>query len=283
MVNGFQSDDDIINAITVLNQSNTVDCWKVSAAGTYAVGRWLEYFSSGGGIPSIGVFSGTAGVATVLNSSTVGAIPLIEGNVSPKVRSLFNMSAYAATAVQSSLLLCDFLLYYPALVVTGTPTTLNNTATLPRYTNGVGVQAFVAVKTTIGAATPSLTITYTANDNSSHTATMALSANGANVSQCFGDNVANDVFFPVPSGLTGIKSINSYTISSGTTGTVSIVLCYPIVQVPFLNQNLFSERDAIFQAPSLPIVQDDSCLGFMMNVGSTGNLTILSRVQYGWK
>ena len=125
---------------------------KVSVNATAsAAGRWHEFFTANG-IPSAGAFSGTAGVATQMTESTAGALNVGQSTVTPDIKHLLNIKAQSPTAtlVPTTMYLVDFLLYYPALVVTGTATTLNNTATLPRYTNGEGVMAFAAVQTTLG-------------------------------------------------------------------------------------------------------------------------------------
>ena len=61
-------------------------------------------------------------------------------------------------------MLVDLLGFYRvSTVTTTTPQALNNSVTLPRYTDGAGVQAFMWNTTTIplGAATPNLSINYT--------------------------------------------------------------------------------------------------------------------------
>ena len=109
-----------------------------SNAATSAAGRWHELFTATG-IPTAGSWTGTAGVATVMNASTQGALYTGTASVSPDVKNLvsWKIQSPTSTLVPATFYLVDFLLYYPACVVTGTPTTLNNTATLTRYTDGV--------------------------------------------------------------------------------------------------------------------------------------------------
>ena len=61
-------------------------------------------------------------------------------------------------------MLVDLLGFYRVnTVTTTTPQALNNTVTIPRYTSGAGVQAFMwnTNTTAMGAATPNLSINYT--------------------------------------------------------------------------------------------------------------------------
>lgn len=73
-------------------------------------------------------------------------------------------------------MLVDLLGFYRvSSVTTTTAQTLNNTVTIPRYTDGAGVQAFMwnTNTTAMGAATPNLSINYT---NSAGTAGRATPA-----------------------------------------------------------------------------------------------------------
>lgn len=236
-------------------------------AATSAAGRYHELFTATG-IPTGGTFSGTAGVATVMNSSTVGALP-IQATASPDNQHLLNMSLVSptATAVTARMILVDFLLYYPALVVTGAPTALNNTATLPRYTSGEGVQAFIAVQTALGATQPALTFSYT--DQAGNTGNTALAMTSpvasAPVSTCFQNN--GGLWMPRVGTDSGIRKLDSYTLATGTTGTVAAVLCKPLFEIPITVVNSMVQVDALAQIPSLPKIEDGACLGFVVLVG----------------
>lgn len=225
------------------------------------------------------------GKAIAMNSSTQGALYL-NSNVSPSTRHLLNICAWSSGAASpGELILCDFLLYYPSLVVTGTPTVPANNVVLPRYATGAGVQAACFVQTALGAASPALTFTFTAVDSagsthSGQTAVMTSPANSAPISTALLNN--GNPFFPIPSGYTGIQSIQSYTIASGTTGTVAALLYRPIMQIPLCAQYLPSERDCLYQLLSMPQIFDGACLGFMVGIGGamTTLQTIAGRIQY---
>ena len=273
----------MISEMTVNAKTNWIDFQKTSSNGATSVaGRWHEMLTWTG-VPSALSFSGSAGAGTQLTASTTGAFPQYEGNVSTDLRFLLNLMAYtpSSTVTPASLLICDMLLYYPALVVTGTPTTMSGSG-LSRYTDGKGVRAFCAVQSAIGVASPALTFTYAADDSSSQTAVMTAAANSQPISACFPNN--GGVFFPVPAGKLGVKSLTSYTIASGTSGTVAVVLCKPLIQIPLCAQYQSSERECLNQFPSLPQIQDGACLGGLVMVGGamTTLQTVLGRLQYCW-
>lgn len=285
---GFSNYDAFLNEATV---NGNVQDWffaKVTAAGgTGTAGRWYEYLTATG-IPSAISLSGTAGVGTQLTRSTSGAMPL-NSDVSSDTRHLLNMGAWtpASTIHPGVLILADFLFYYPSLVVTGTPTTLDNTATIPRYTDGVGVHAMCCVHTAIGAASPALTFTFTSVDtagstSSSQTGILTSPGNSAPTTTLFLSN--GSPFLPIPSGKVGVKSVQSYTIGSGTTGTVDLVLFKPLAEIPLTAQYGLSEREFMFQLVSLPQIKDGACLGFILQVGgamATSSL-VMGRYQYAW-
>lgn len=268
--------DSIINNVCTNGNSQSVEFQKIG--GSTATGMFCELLT-GTGCPGPLTFSGTAGVATAMNSSTPGALAL-NGNVSPQVRNLATASieTHFSTNPQS-FILCDFLLYYPSLVVTGSPTTLNNTVTLPRYTNGKGVQAASFVQSALGAAT-SLTFTYTDSLSGSQTSTQT-TAGAAPVSNALLFNSTNP-YFAIPSAAQGISSINSYTIGSGTTGTVATLLFRPLAYIAAGGSGALSDFDFLNQTLQLPHIHDGACLGFIYGGSITTNLCATGRIQYFW-
>ena len=232
-----------------------------------AAGRWHEFYTATG-MPAAGALTGTAGTAVQIKQSVQGAGLYIGSDVSPDTRHLLTLQAFSPTAtlVPATAVLCDFLLYYPSVVLTGTPTTLTNTATLPRYTDGIGVMAIAAVQTAVGAAAPALTLTVTYDDaTTTPTGVLTAPAVSAPVSTLFLNN--GMPYFPIGAGKKGIKSINSYTLASGTTGTAAFFLVKPLTLIPILAVNTASERDLLVQLPSLPRVYDDACLAWVIQVG----------------
>lgn len=242
------------------------------ATTTGGTGICMELFSNGFG----GSWSGSAGVATSCSESTAGAI-YHGGNVSPLGKHLIGWtSTQQTTSVASSGIefLVDILLYYPSCVLQSTPTTLDNTVTLPRYTNGDGVRLGIFCQTSIGAATPTLTLTYTnsAGTGSRTTTVTAYTASIVSSRSFLGS------FFTVPLQGTdsGIRSIDSYTIDSGeTTGTVVFVLFKDICLMN-TSQQVFTEK-AFYSTSQLKKIEDDACLSML--VIPQGNLPA-SRNQF---
>jgi len=276
MITGLDS----LYAAIAAGQSNKGLFQKTSSnAAASVAGHWHEFFTATG-IPTAGAFSGTAGVATVLNGASTGALNVGTASVSPDIRNglSLKMQTPTATLVPATFYLVDYLLYYPACVVTGTPTTLNNTATIPRYTTGDGVFPIIAVQTALGATQPVLTLTYTdeagntGNVASAMTAPVASSA----ISKLFLNN--GSPFLPLAGADKGVRKIDSYTLATGTTGTVSMVLVKVLAEIDLYAINTGNLIDLVSQTPTFPKIEDNACLGF---IGVTGGAMISASVFSG--
>lgn len=280
---GFSSFSDMISEITTNGKSLQSVFAKTSANGaSLPSARWAEFYTATG-IPGPGPQTGTAGTGTNIAQSVQGTGIYIGSNVSTDIRSLLTAQVTTRDSgmVPGYAILCDFLVYWPALVVTGTPTTLT-AAALGRYTNGKGVQAIVSVQTALGAAVPSLTLTCTYDDDASAAAAQAVvsPANSLAISGLFDYN--GTPFVPLPSGKTGIKAITSYVINSGsTTGTVCFFLVKPLMAIPLLDTYIATERDLVVQMPSMPRVYDDAHLGWIVQNGSAMNTSAVLQGMLG--
>lgn len=280
----FSTLDDLISEIGASKFQRSTGFRTINTGATSVAGRWHECMS-GTGSGGVMTLTGTAGVGVALSSSTSGAFPQQTVNVSTDTKHLLTMSGVtpATTAVPGFLVLTDLLYMYPSCVLTGTPTTLNNGAAKPtRFNNGIGVQCSGIVATAVGAATPSLTMTYTdSGGTGSNTGNLTASANSLPVGSCFtGGTVATlgSLYMNLANGDSGVRQLDSYTIPSGpTTGTVTFMLHRPIATIPLVAANVAGERDFLFNMPSLPKIDDDACLGFFLLTG--GALTASNQVQ----
>jgi hypothetical protein len=167
-----------------------------------------------------------------------------------------------ATLVPALAILCDFLAYWPACVVTGGASTLT-AAALTRYTNGVGVQAMVAVQTALGGTQPTVTLTCHYNDASASAGGVLTAPVASAPTTVIFQSAEGGPFMDLPAGKTGVTSIDSYTLGTGTTGTVAFFLVKPLAVIPIISASVASERDCIIQLPSMPRVYDNACLAWV--------------------
>ena len=158
-MSGFTSQDNMINAISTLGQSYRTDWQKSTFATTaHTAGLWYSLMR-GGGNPAADTILGTGtNLAFQALSDTVATASGIPhgGNVGGyKVLLSAAAQTAAATTAPCVLMLVDMLGFYQITTVTTTGAqTLNNTVTLPRYTDGAGVQAFLTPSTVMGPTMP---------------------------------------------------------------------------------------------------------------------------------
>lgn len=271
---------DSIYAAKAAGKSNKGLFQKFSSnAAASAAGRWHEFFTANG-IPTAGAWSGSAGVATQLTGASQGGLNVGTSSVSTDIRHLtaLKMQSPTATLVPATFYLVDYLLYYPACVVTGAPTALNNTATLPRYTDGAGVFPIIAVQSALGAAQPALTLTYVDEGGTGSNVALAMTSPVASapISALFLNN--GSPFLPLAGADKGVRSITSYTLATGTTGTVAMVLVKVIAEIDLYAINTGNMVDFLSGSDILPKIEDNACLGF---IGVAGGAMIASSVFSG--
>lgn len=170
------------------------------------------------------------------------------------------------------------------------------TIEMPRYTDGVGCEAFFSVFAQPTAGGPNLTASsYTNTAGASGRAFQGSPTNGA-TADAYATRITHSgnaagrygPFLPKQGGDTGIASIQSFTWSAGTaytgTGTVGLFICKPLCDLPIPVSGMWSERDLVNQLPSLPQVKDGACLAWL--VFAAGATTLNSpfnfAIDFGW-
>lgn len=299
---GFSSAKDLVDEIAAGGRIR-VSFQKVyfsSLAGS--AGRWYD-MSIMQGDPQANLFpvSTAAKAATQLNYLSAGNI-WHGTNKSPKTKHLKSALMYctAATSAPISFLLSDYLLYYPLVNPDATGAqTLNNTITLPRYTDGEGVQIFVVATTDLGPLASTIVVDYMNSDGVDHQVaagtfyppsgavypiTVSANANksvlintGGAVTGCAGP------FIPLAPGDHGVRRVNSIQFNPPMGGgTVAVLLAKPLATIPLTTVSVPSERDYLTQIPSLPRIVDGAFLGVMMqaSVGVVINTTYQGYFEY---
>jgi len=148
---------------------------------------------------------------------------------------------------------------------------------LPRYTNGAGVQAifFNPAATAMGAATPNLSLGYT---NSAQTASRATptvlpigktAASNSHILYTGATGTGKYNFMmPLQSGDSGIAEINTIQNSTNyVSGTYTVALVKEIGRFPLSTLGLASERNFLFEYPSMPRIYDGAALYFALGSG----------------
>ena len=293
---GFTSQDNLISAVTVDGKFYRAD-WQKSTFTTTAhtAGMWYSLFRGGGNPPADAILgTGTNLAFQALTDATTNATGIQHGGAVGGFKVLLNAAAQtaAATTAPCVLMLVDLLGFYPVTSVTTTGAqTLNNTVTLPRYTDGAGVQAFITPSTVMGAATPSISIGYTNSASTVGRATPATLPIGntaaAVTSVVYSGTGAGKFgpFIPLQAGDAGIKSVQSISLSASyVSGVLNLVLCRPLLTLPITTLGVTAERDLINQLNSGPRVYDGACLAWLMLAGAATPVAapLSGHLEFGW-
>lgn len=170
--------------------------------------------------------------------------------------------------------LLDYILYYPFVDLDSTDEQpMDNTVTLPRYEDGDGVMAMlVAVAPTTGSGT--FTYTYVDQNGATQTSpTITCSTAAATISSIVTSQpaVANsgNLFLPMASGSSGIRSITSFTGIVPNGGLGAIVLVKPLADLDIREINVPKDAEYLSMRPAPPRIYDDAYLGLVVNCAAT--------------
>jgi hypothetical protein len=188
------------------------------------------------------------------------------------------------------LMLIDMQGYWPGInmntlsaqTLTGTPS--------PRYTNGVGLRAYLVITSTSGASAHNLSMSYTdqdGNTGNSLPVTVACTASAIVPHITHSGVAANNYgpFLPLASGDYGIRNVASVTLSAASgAGTAALVLCRPIMTIPLTQVSVATERDLLNQIPSLPRIYDGACLTWLYFPGAAtaASTNFYGSLEFGW-
>lgn len=295
---GFTSMDDFINKTSTNGKFCRTDWNKNFLPTTPAVaGEWHSLIR-GSGNPTADTImnTGTAYTTIGLSYSTAGLSGVYTGgDTGSETKHIINASAYSASAttMPAVIMAIDTLAY-----IRCTSTTLNTAvaiagATLPRYADGAGVQAFIYNNnaTPMGAGTPTLTLTYTNSAGTTNRTTPAVlpvcktaAANGLILYSGTGAGKYGP-FIPLQAGDSGIRVIESIKQSATyTSGEYTIVLCKPLFTLPMTTIGVAAERDFMNQVPSLPRIYDGANIQFLLYSGAATpiNSSFFGHIDFAW-
>lgn len=293
---GFTSQDNMINEISTNGKFYRSD-WQKSTftTGAQVAGLWYSLFRGGGNPPADTILgTGTNLAFQALTDSTANATGIPHGGNVGGFKHLLNAAAQtaAATTAPCVLMLVDLLGFYPITSVTTTgDQALNNTVTLPRYTDGAGVQAFITPSTIMGAATPNIRLTYTDSAGVAGNltpATLPIGNTGATVTSIVYSGTGSGKygpFVPLVGGDAGIRSVQQFNLSASyVSGVLNLVLCKPLLTLPITTLGVTAERDLVNQFMSMPKVYDGACLSLLMLAGANTPVgsALSGHLELGW-
>lgn len=261
--------------------------WRKVPSQTTTAGYWFDLsLSPGNPVPKYW-FDATPLVAKQIAQSTDGG--LFHGaNTSPQNQYLRMTTATSssATGLPLPLVLCDFLLYYPSIDDSILdPQTLDNTITLPRYTDGKGVQV-IAVTVAGRTGGQSFYFTYTNSDGVSGRTSQTVQQNAISVIGTITTSSLSTLlqsgnpFIGLQSGDTGVRSIESVTMLGVDVGLFSLILVKPLAQTQIREQTAPVEKDYLIESSDVPGIKDDAYLSWLTcPQGSLNGVTLMGDMQ----
>lgn len=209
---------------------------KVPASTATIAGQWFDY-STASGVPVPNYYASSPLVAATLDAENGVYVP--EQTTRRFIKRSILMSAAASvtgtTNQNQPLMLLDYLLYYPFvdLDAAGEEQVFDNTVTLPRYTDGIGVQIMVVAQApTVGSGT--YTVKYIGNDDVEYTTEVvfcpAAQPSGALVTSVTAA-AGISPFVPLNINVRGVKRIVSVTVGVANGGLAAFVLVKPFQMV----------------------------------------------------
>ena len=289
----FTSLDDLIAKLSQGQTTGSVVWNKQTNAAALTAGRWYDA-SSWAGTPVANAWAGTAlnwktCDETTGNGTQIFGMPHA-GNVASATKHIVNAMAVTPGLVPGVLMLVDMQGYYPGISLnSATAQTLVGTPTL-RYTNGVGVRAFLVTTTASGATAHNIAYSYTNSAGASgktNPVTVAATASAIVSHLTHSGTAANNYgpFLPLASGDSGIQSVQSVTISAASgSGAAALVLARPIAILPITTAGVAVERDFVNQFPSLPRIIDGACLTWLYFAGgaTASSTNFYGSIEAAW-
>jgi hypothetical protein len=253
---GFASHNAIINAWSVDLRGQKLHFHKVmaqSSTSNIPASLW-----NATGNPSAGSY-GSVGKANgrTCTSATTGAMPFTNASGGRTMHLIAGEVTTMTSSATGALVLVDRIsdCLLAHAEASGSITGLSATS---RLASGQGAQIFCEVQSAFSAASNTITFTYTnqAGTGSRTTGSIVTSASAA-----VGRSVNANLWQPLQSGDTGVRSIESVTLSSGTaTGQYAVCLVRPLGSIPIGVNCITASRDFVLEMPNLERIYDDSCL-----------------------
>jgi hypothetical protein len=263
---GFKSVRQVVD--TELNGGTILSSFRKTVGVATPSGIWLD-LSMFSGTPVPNFYAASSLVGTALSYSSSKGL-YHGGAVSPlqKVFRSYILMASTSAGIPMPLIMQDYLLYYPFADEGDTEEQfMDNTVTLPRYTDGAGVQIMVISQgTRTGGAL--FTVKYTNQDGVSGRVTEAARMNtnsitGSIATSSLNNNFTQGPYLTLQDKDTGVRSIESVTFQTGDTGVCALVLVKPVATTQIREQTAPVEVDFLLDRSISPVIQDDAYLNFI--------------------
>lgn len=267
--------------------------WRKTPSQTTTIGIWFDLSMSPGMPTPKYWFDAAPLVARAITQSSDGGF-FHGANVSPNEKYLRQIrvgahSTSTTNAAPINAVLMDYLLYYPSIDDgTTDEQVMDNTVTLPRYTDGKGVM-MMAVTTGVRTGGQSFFVKYTNQDGVTGKISGTVVQNAAafigsitNSDRAVGNS--SSWMIPLADGDTGVRAVESVTMLGTDVGLFSIILVKPLGQICFRESqistagtiNTPNEKDFLIPTGELVRIYDDAFLNMVVLPQASLSTTILA-------
>lgn len=265
--------------------------WVKNVTQATTQGIWYDLTGSAGNPKAKQWFDASPLVAQQVKQSTDGGIyhgASVAGDGYAKYLRQLRVGCASATPLPMALMLCDYLLYYPSVEDGNTdPQTMDNTLTLPRYTDGIGVE-MMAVTISSRTGGQSFYVTYTNSDGTAGRTSgtviqNAVAAPGSIATSSTNTSSGANPFIPLQDNDKGVRSVESVTMLGADTGFFALVLVKPLVTIAVRGIDAVYEKDLLLFGSELPRIYDDAYLSLLaMPNGSLSGLAVRGNIKAIW-
>lgn len=267
--------------MSIVNTKQLIDCelegrvrqyvWRKTPSIATHAGFAFDLSMSPGNPPAKYWFDAPPMTATIASRSADGG--LNHGpNVSPSKKYLRSITAMTATstALPMNMTLCDYLLYYPTIDQSITDDQImTNNITLPRYTDGKGVQVLCVLLSDNAGSGPIFQMEYTNSDGvTGRISTIRIAPSTGKLGQ-IGTHAINysnmnaTIFCTLQDNDSGVRSIQRVTMQTTDIGLFTLILVKPLMNTQMFETTAPYEKDCLVIGGEVPRIYDDAFLNFV--------------------
>jgi hypothetical protein len=254
-------------------------------------GLWYDISGASGNPRAKQWFDAAPLVAQQIKQSTDGGIyhGANLGSSQTKYLRFLRVACASATPLPMSVMLMDYLLYYPSIEDGNTdPQEMDNTLTLPRFTDGKGV-FMMAVTISSRTGGQSFSVNYTNSDGVAGRITPNVLQNAAaapgtvTTAATATNNSPPGPFIPLQGDDKGVRSVQSVTMNGADTGFFALILVKPIAQTIIRGIDAPYDKDLLLFANEMETIQDDAYLSLLtLPNGSLSGLAVRGGIRTIW-
>ena len=259
---------------------------KPTIATTGVAGQFYD-LNQVSGVPRYNAFVGSQAAFTPLNGSGNSGIyvgPFETGKTKHLARFQVH-NPNTSGVLNDQVYLNDYLGFYPLIDCDSVDLQeMDNTLSLPRYTDGKGVRIVLVVQApTTNAA--DLTITFIDDTNTERSITRTICTGGV-IGSCVttagltGLVSSSTLFWPLANGSLGVKSIKSVQFASAAGGFICLALVKPLADIHMYEASVASEK--IYGINNIMPVEifPNAYLNLMLLRTGTANATLRAELLF---